>query len=52
MNFKHLPKNPQTMTMNLLIIELQLLRPVRSDLPSTDAKTDFIKLDLIRQVSH
>ena len=57
-NFNHLPKNPQTMTMNLLSIELQpsfltvkyrLFRSVCSDLLSTDTKTHFIKLDFINK---
>ena len=57
MNYNHLPKNPQTMTMNLLSIELQqlfrhmaqyrLFKPVYSDFLSTDAKTHFIKLNFI-----
>ena len=58
-NYNHLPKNPQTMIMNLLSIELQQLfeippntgcsDPVRCDLLSTDAKTHFIKLNLINK---
>ena len=55
MNYNHLPKNPQTITMNrvtaiiLDTTQYRLFRPVRSDLLSTDGKTHFIKLNFINK---
>ena len=54
-DYNHLPKNPQTMTMDLLSVvildtaQYRLFRPVRSDFLSTDAKTHFIKLGFINK---
>ena len=58
--YVHLPKNPQTMTVNLICehrvtaiisntAQYRLFRPVRSDLLSTVAKTHFIKLNFINK---
>ena len=55
-NYNHLPKNPQIMTMNLPSTasildkaQYRLFRTVRSDILSTDAKTHFIKLNFINK---